>query len=207
MSHVRNVRGLLGTKLGMTQLWDENNRVVPVTVIEAASNVVTQVRADDTDGYAAVQLGFGEVKASKVTKPLAGHFEKAGVTPRRHLVEIRTADAANYSLGQELGADVFEAGEKIDVTGTSKGKGFAGVMKRHGFPASAPPTARTATTASQARSVAAPPRAGSSRACGWPAGWVPTPSPPRTSPCTRSTPRRASCSSRARSPARAAPSS
>ena len=133
MSTARTVRGLLGTKLGMTQLWDENNRVVPVTVISAASNVVTQVRAADTDGYAAVQLGFGEVKASRVTKPLVGHFEKAGVTPRRHLVEIRTADAATYSLGQELGADLFVAGEKIDVTGTSKGKGFAGVMKRHGF--------------------------------------------------------------------------
>jgi large subunit ribosomal protein L3 len=133
MSSTRNVKGLLGTKLGMTQLWDENNRVVPVTVIAAASNVVTQVRADDTDGYSAVQLGFGEVKASKVTKPLAGHFDKAGVAPRRHVVEIRTADAAEYSLGQELGADVFAAGDTVDVTGTSKGKGFAGVMKRHGF--------------------------------------------------------------------------
>jgi large subunit ribosomal protein L3 len=133
LSPERTVRGLLGTKLGMTQLWDENNRVVPVTVISAASNVVTQVRAADTDGYSAVQLGFGEVKASKVTKPLAGHFEKAGVTPRRHLVEIRTADAGSYAPGQELNADLFTAGEKIDVTGTSKGKGFAGVMKRHGF--------------------------------------------------------------------------
>ncbi len=133
MSNTRNVRGLLGTKLGMTQLWDENNRVVPVTVIAAASNVVTQVRAADTDGYTAVQLGFGEIKASKVTKPMAGHFEKAGITPRRHLVEIRTADAANYTLGQELSADLFAPGERIDVTGTSKGKGFAGVMKRHGF--------------------------------------------------------------------------
>ncbi|MBA2574591.1 MAG: 50S ribosomal protein L3 [Actinomycetota bacterium] len=133
MSSTRNVRGLLGTKLGMTQLWDENNRVVPVTVIEAASNVVTQVRAADTDGYTAVQLGFGEITASKVTKPMAGHFEKAGITPRRHLVEIRTADAANYTLGQELSTDLFAPGERIDVTGTSKGKGFAGVMKRHGF--------------------------------------------------------------------------
>src|SRR5262249_50691231 len=129
MSHVRNVRGLLGTKLGMTQLWDENNRVVPVTVIAASSNVVTQVRHEDTDGYSAVQLGFGEVKASKVTRPQAGHFDKAGVTPRRHLVEIRTADASSYSLGQELGADVFAAGDVVDVSGTSKGKGFAGVMK------------------------------------------------------------------------------
>ncbi len=129
----RNVRGLLGTKLGMTQLWDANNRVIPVTVIEAASNVVTHIRAADTDGYTAVQLGFGEVKATKVTKPMAGHFARAGVTPRRHLVEIRTADAADYSLGQELATDIFAAGERIDVTGTSKGKGFAGVMKRHGF--------------------------------------------------------------------------
>jgi len=133
MSATRNVRGLLGTKLGMTQVWDQNNRVVPVTVISAASNVVTQVRSADTDGYTAVQLGFGEVKATRVTKPAAGHFEKAGVTPRRHLVEIRTADAASYTLGQELSADLFNAGERIDVTGTSKGKGFAGVMKRHGF--------------------------------------------------------------------------
>ena len=133
MSAIRNVRGLLGTKLGMTQVWDENNRVVPVTVISAASNVVTQVRSADTDGYTAVQLGFGEIKPTQVTKPLAGHFERAGVTPRRHLVEIRTADAADYSLGQELSADLFNAGERVDVTGTSKGKGFAGVMKRHGF--------------------------------------------------------------------------
>ena len=133
MSTTRNVRGLLGTKIGMTQVWDDNNRVIPVTVISAGSNVVVQVRAADTDGYSAVQLGFGEVKAAKITKPLAGHFEKAGVTPRRHLVEIRTSDAATYSPGQELSADLFTAGETIDVTGTSKGKGFAGVMKRHGF--------------------------------------------------------------------------
>jgi large subunit ribosomal protein L3 len=117
----------------MTQLWDDNNRVVPITVIAAASNVVTQVRTADTDGYSAVQLGFGEVKASKVTKPQAGHFEKAGTTPRRHVAEIRTLDAGEYSLGQQVGADVFAAGDKVDVTGTSKGKGFAGVMKRHGF--------------------------------------------------------------------------
>jgi large subunit ribosomal protein L3 len=133
MSTTRNVKGLLGTKLGMTQVWDENNRVVPVTVISAASNVVTQVRANDTDGYSAVQLGFGEVNPTRVTKPMAGHFARAGVTPRRHLVEIRTSDAANYSLGQELSADLFASGELVDVTGTSKGKGFAGVMKRHGF--------------------------------------------------------------------------
>ena len=129
----RNVRGLLGTKLGMTQTWDENNRVVPVTVVAAGTNVVTQVRRPETDGYNAVQIGFGEIEGRKVTKPSAGHFEKAGVTPRRHLLEIRTNDASEYVLGQELSADVFEASEVLDVTGVSKGKGTAGVMKRHGF--------------------------------------------------------------------------
>jgi large subunit ribosomal protein L3 len=128
-----NVRGLLGTKLGMTQLWDDNNKVVPVTVIDASTNVVTQVRSTDKDGYTALQLGFGEIKASKVTKPMAGQFDRAGVTPRKHLVEIRTGDAETFSPGQEIGADTFAAGDIVDVTGTSKGKGFAGVMKRHGF--------------------------------------------------------------------------
>jgi large subunit ribosomal protein L3 len=129
----RNVKGLLGTKLGMTQLWDENNVVVPVTVIAAATNVVTQVRSPETDGYNAIQVSFGEIEARKVNKPEAGHFGKAGVTPRRHVVEIRTADAASYSVGQELSPELFSAGDEIDVTGTSKGKGFAGTMKRHGF--------------------------------------------------------------------------
>lgn len=129
----RNVKGLLGTKLGMTQFWDDNNQVVPVTVIAAATNVVTQVRQPEIDGYNAIQVGFGEIEARKVNQPDAGHFAKAGVTPRRHLVEIRTADAASYSIGQELSPELFAAGEEIDVTGTSKGKGFAGVMKRHGF--------------------------------------------------------------------------
>jgi large subunit ribosomal protein L3 len=129
----RNVKGLLGTKLGMTQLWDENNIVVPVTVIAAATNVVTQVRSPETDGYNAIQVSFGEIEARKVNKPEAGHFGKAGVTPRRHVVEIRTADAPSYSVGQELSPELFAAGDEIDVTGTSKGKGFAGTMKRHGF--------------------------------------------------------------------------
>ena len=129
----RNVKGLLGTKLGMTQFWDENNQVVPVTVIAAATNVVTQICQPEIDGYNAIQVGFGEIEARKVNQPDAGHFAKAGVTPRRHLVEIRTADAASYSIGQELSPELFAAGEEIDVTGTSKGKGFAGVMKRHGF--------------------------------------------------------------------------
>ncbi|WP_345030129.1 50S ribosomal protein L3 [Brevibacterium pityocampae] len=129
----RTVKGLLGTKLGMTQVWDEQSNLVPVTVIAAGSNVVTQVRNEEVDGYTAVQIAFGEIDPRKVDKPTAGHFEKAGVAPRRHLVELRTADAGEYELGQELGADVFEAGTKIDVTAKSKGKGTAGVMKRHGF--------------------------------------------------------------------------
>lgn len=129
----RIVKGILGTKLGMTQLWDENNRIVPVTVIQAGPCVVTQVRTPETDGYSAVQLGFGAVKAKKVTKPEAGHFAKADVTPRKHLVELRTANASEFTLGQELSADVFAGGEVVDVTGTTKGKGTAGVMKRHGF--------------------------------------------------------------------------
>ncbi|WP_022871717.1 50S ribosomal protein L3 [Nesterenkonia alba] len=127
------VKGLLGTKLGMTQVWDEDNNIVPVTVIQADSNVVTQVRTEDTDGYNAVQIGYGQIDPRKVTKPLAGHFEKAGVTPRRHVVEVRTSDAGDYELGQDLSVEVFESGQKVDVIGKTKGKGFAGVMKRHGF--------------------------------------------------------------------------
>lgn len=133
MVEERKVKGLLGTKLGMTQLWDENNKVVPVTVIQAGPCVVTQVRTPEIDGYSAVQLGFGAAKAKNVNKPDAGHFAKAGVTPRKHLVELRTADASEYALGQEVTAEIFEAGQVIDVTGTTKGKGTAGVMKRHGF--------------------------------------------------------------------------
>ncbi len=128
-----NVKGVLGEKLGMTQIWDENNRVVPVTVVKAGPCVVTQVRTPETDGYSAVQIAFGAIDPRKVTKPQSGHFAKAGVTPRRHLAEIRTEDASEYTLGQELGADTFEAGQLVDVVGTTKGKGFAGVMKRHGF--------------------------------------------------------------------------
>jgi large subunit ribosomal protein L3 len=133
MTATRNVKGLLGTKLGMTQVWDENNKLIPVTVVQADSNVITQLRNAETDGYVAVQIGYGQIDPRKVTKPLAGHFEKAGVTPRRHVVELRTADADTYELGQELSVELFEAGQKIDVIGTTKGKGFAGVMKRHGF--------------------------------------------------------------------------
>ncbi|MGV8848923.1 MAG: 50S ribosomal protein L3 [Propionibacteriaceae bacterium] len=133
MTVERNVKGLLGTKLGMTQLWDDNNKVVPVTVIQAGPCVVTQVRTPEQDGYSAVQLGFGGVRAKSVTKPDAGHFEKAGVTPRKHLLEIRTNDASEYTLGQEVTSEVFAAADIVDVTGVTRGKGTAGVMKRHGF--------------------------------------------------------------------------
>ena len=129
----KQIKGVLGEKLGMTQVWDADNRVVPVTVVKAGPCVVTQVRSIEKDGYAAVQLAFGEIDPRKVNKPEKGHFEKADVSPRRHLVELRTIDAAEYSAGQEITAEVFESGQKIDVVGTSKGKGFAGVMKRHNF--------------------------------------------------------------------------
>jgi large subunit ribosomal protein L3 len=117
----------------MTQVFDENNRIVPVTVVKAGPCVVTQVRTPETDGYTAVQLAFGQIDPRKVTKPQAGHFKKAGVTPRRTVVELRTSDATEYTLGQEITAELFEAGTSVDVTGTTKGKGTAGVMKRHGF--------------------------------------------------------------------------
>ena len=126
-------KGVLGEKLGMTQVFDDEGRIVPVTVVQAGPCVVTQLRTPEKDGYSAVQIGYGQIDPRKVNKPRAGHFEKAGVTPRRYLVELRTDDTTGYELGQEITVEVFEAGQKIDVTGTSKGKGTAGVMKRHGF--------------------------------------------------------------------------
>jgi len=127
------IKGVLGEKLGMTQIFDDSNRIVPVTVVKTGPCVVTQVRTPDKDGYSAVQLAYGGIDPRKVTKPVAGHFAKAGVTPRRHLVELRTELASTYEVGQEVGADTFEVGAPVDVTGTSRGKGTAGVMKRHGF--------------------------------------------------------------------------
>ena len=127
------VKALLGRKIGMTQVWDADGHLVPLTVVQVGTNVVTQVRTEEVDGYSAIQLGFGEIDSRKVTKPLQGHFEKAGVAPRRHLAEVRTSERDSYELGQELDAATFEAGQSVDVSGTTKGKGFAGVMKRHGF--------------------------------------------------------------------------
>jgi large subunit ribosomal protein L3 len=133
MAAIRTTKGLLGKKLGMTQVWDENNKLIPVTVVEITPNVVTQLRTEAVDGYVAVQIAYGQIDPRKANKPATGHFAKAGVTPRRHLTEVRTSDAADYSLGQELTVDTFTAGQLVDVVGTSKGKGFAGVMKRHNF--------------------------------------------------------------------------
>ncbi|WP_018790188.1 50S ribosomal protein L3 [Salinispora arenicola] len=128
----RQVKGILGAKLGMTQVWD-NNRVVPVTVVQAGPCVVSQVRSHHKDGYAAVQLAYGAIDPRKVKKPISGHYTKADVAPRRHIVELRTTDAAEYSLGQEVTVEQFPAGISVDVTGKTKGKGYAGPMKRHGF--------------------------------------------------------------------------
>jgi large subunit ribosomal protein L3 len=133
MTIQRQVKGVLGEKLGMTQVWDSAGRLVPVTVVQAGPCVVTQVRDGGNDGYDGVQIAFGAIDPRKVNKPLAGHFAKAGVTPRRFVAEIRTSDAGEYTPGQEVSAEVFEAGQKVDVVGRTKGKGTAGVMKRHGF--------------------------------------------------------------------------
>jgi large subunit ribosomal protein L3 len=132
-TETKTVKGLLGKKLGMTQVWDSNNKMIPITVVEAGSNVITQIKNAEKDGYSAIQVAYGAIDPRKVNKPDAGHFAKAGVNPRRFIAEIRTADADSYSVGQELGVEVFEIGAIIDVVGTSKGKGFAGHMKRHGF--------------------------------------------------------------------------
>ncbi len=129
----KQIKGVLGEKLGMTQVFDDQGRIVPVTVVQAGPCVVTQVRTPDVDGYSAVQLAYGAIDPRKVNKPEAGHFRKAGVPPRRYVIEVRTTDASEYTLGQEVTVEAFEAGQKIDVVGTSKGKGFAGVMKRHNF--------------------------------------------------------------------------
>jgi large subunit ribosomal protein L3 len=129
----KQMKGILGTKLGMTQVFDDTGQIVPVTVVRAGPCVVTAVRTPDRDGYSAVQMGYGEIDPRKVTKPVAGLFAQAGVTPRRYLAEVRTDDASEYQVGQEVTTEVFEAGQLVDATGTSKGKGTAGVMKRHGF--------------------------------------------------------------------------
>ncbi|MEE2042428.1 50S ribosomal protein L3 [Nocardiopsis tropica] len=129
----KQIKGVLGEKLGMTQVFDDTGKMVPVTVLKAGPCVVSRIRSPDTDGYSAVQLGYGQINPRKVNKPLGDYLRKNDLTPRRHYVEVRTTDASEYTLGQEVAADSFESGQTVDVTGKSKGKGFAGVMKRHGF--------------------------------------------------------------------------
>jgi large subunit ribosomal protein L3 len=126
-------KGILGRKLGMTQVWDAENRVVPVTVIEAGPCRVVQLKTPERDGYAAVQLAFGETKPRRLSKPELGHLKAAGGAPSRHLAELRVTDLAGFEIGQIVRADLFTAGERVDVTGISKGKGFTGVMQRHNF--------------------------------------------------------------------------
>jgi large subunit ribosomal protein L3 len=126
-------KGILGRKLGMTQVWDAENRIVPVTVIEAGPCRVVQLKTPERDGYAAVQLAFGETKPRRLTKPELGHLKAAGGAPSRHLAELRVTDLAGFEIGQIVRADLFAAGERVDVTGISKGKGFTGVMQRHNF--------------------------------------------------------------------------
>ncbi len=126
------MKGLVGRKVGMTQIFSSEGLMIPVTVIEVESNVVTQVKTTETDGYEAVQIGYGLAKTKSVTKPLKGHFDKAGVTPRKAIQEFRVENAGSFTIGQEVLADLFTEGDKVDITGISKGKGFAGVIKRHG---------------------------------------------------------------------------
>ena len=127
------MKAILGKKLGMTQVWSDDDRLVPVTVIEAGPCFVSQVKTEDTDGYHAVQLAYGDVKPQKVNKPETGHLAKAGVDPRRHVREFRVSDGGAFKAGDEIKVDVFEPGDTVHVSGTSKGKGFAGVIKRHNF--------------------------------------------------------------------------
>ena len=126
-------KAILGRKLGMTQIFTEEGQVVPVTVIESGNNVVIQNKTTESDGYNAVQLGFGEIKEIHLTKPLKGRFDKAGVEPVKFIREMRLAAPSEYKVGDKIGVDIFEAGQLVDVTGISKGKGFAGTVKRHGF--------------------------------------------------------------------------
>ncbi|WP_017615378.1 50S ribosomal protein L3 [Nocardiopsis salina] len=129
----KQIKGVLGEKLGMTQVFDDEGKIVPVTVLKAGPCVVSRIRTPDTDGYSAIQLGYGQINPRKVNKPLGDYLRAHELTPRRHYVEVRTTDASEYQLGEEVDASAFEDGQAVDVTGKTKGKGFAGVMKRHGF--------------------------------------------------------------------------
>ncbi len=167
-----NRKALLGKKLGMSQVWDENGFFVPVTLVDVSTNVVTAVKTEESDGYKAVQLGYGAIDPTKVTKPLAGHFAKAGVTPRRHLVEVRTDDVDQFEAGQELAADLFEEGAEVDVTGTTKGKASPVPSSVGASSPTAVLTVLTRTSAVPVLWAHAPLRAVFSRASVWPAAWV-----------------------------------
>ena len=186
------VSTILGRKLGMTQVWDENGNVVPVTVIQAGPCTVSQVKTKETDGYEAVQIGFGDITAKHVNKPMAGHFAKAGVEPMRYLREVRVENASEYHTGDKVTVDSFSDIKAVDVIGTSKGKGFQGTVKRWNF-------SRGPMTHG-CRNRAPIPRA-SARACTCTATWATTALRSRTSSWSALMPSRTSCSSRALSPA------
>lgn len=176
----KQIKGILGEKLGMTQVWDENNRVVPVTVVKAGPNVVTQVRTNDVDGYESVQIAFGEIDPRKVNKPLKGHFAKADVTPAATWWSFAPPTPPSTPSARRSPPRCSRPHVKVDVTGKSKGKGFAGVMKRHNFKGLGAGHGTQRKHRSPVPSVAVPPRAVSSRACAWRAAWAMSGSPPRT---------------------------
>ena len=178
----------------MTQVWDDDNRVVRVTVLRVKPCRIVQVKTDERDGYTALQVTFGTKKASKITKPKLGHFEKAGVDPGPQLVELRLDDVSDYAVGQELKADLLTDGDKVDVTAVSKGKGTAGTMKRHGFGgmSASHGTHRTHRAPGSIGACATPSRVFRGTACR--AAWATRRSPPSTSPSRRPTPSATSCS-------------
>ena len=207
MSQNKNRNALLGKKLGMSQVWDENGFFVPVTLVEVSTNVVTAVKNEETDGYKAVQLGYGQVDPRKVTKPMAGHFAKAGVTPRRHLAEVRTENVEDFEPGQELTAEVFPEGVQVDVTGTTKARASRAPSSAGASSPTVVPTALTRTSVVQVRLAHAQRRAVFSRASAWPVVWAMSPIPCRTSLSSPPMWRTASSPSRAPSRARRAASS
>ena len=200
-------KSIVGEKVGMTQVWTDDGRVVPVTVVRVQPARVVQVKTTERDGYSAVQVTYGTKDARKLSKPKAGHFAKAGVEAGVRLVELRLEDVSSFEVGAIVGADTFEAGERVDVTAVSKGKGFAGGMKRHGFHGvgASHGAHRNHRKPGSIGACATPP--GCSRAPAWPAAWAASGSPPRTCRSSRPTPRPASCSSGAPCPAPTAASS
>ena len=173
-------KGIIGKKIGMTQVFDEKGKVIPVTVIEAGPCVVAQKKTVENDGYAAIQIGFGDLKAQKVTKPMKGHFAKGDVAPKRTLREFRVDNIDSYNVGDLIKADAFAAGEKVDVTGTSKGKGYAGVVKRWNFGRLKETHGSGRLPVTAAPSACAPTRPRCLRAEKWPATWVRRKLPCRT---------------------------